>query len=333
MRNKFLLLIAMALLLLSGCGSKQYYSPESTKTISSSVSADEIVNFSRNGATMSLGKVLTPTGELDIHLEKGYSFINQSAGHIIIADNKGLCRVTKDGQTKEAKFSKALVAGTMVGENALAYLLKNNNFGIYDFSKKAIIYNNKAEKVFSIDTRIANPLQVDNLVVIPLLNGKLTILDLNTLKISKEMFVSTESSLNNIIFLQRLNNALIAATPHKVIAYSNKGKREYAQEISEVILDKDGLFVFSKDGRISKLSKSLTIQDEKKFRFAHFSIATVYKDRVYALDKQGYLVVSNKDFTKHNVFELSEVDGYAFVSDGKLYYNGEKINLDTLSYE
>ncbi len=332
MNSKTLLLSFMTLLFLVGCGSKQYYTPETPVTNPSFSSSDDIVSFSRDGATLSSGKVLTTTGELKLKLENGYRFINQSAGFVIIADREGNCKVIKDGKSRETKFVKAMVAGAMVGDNALVYLLKDNNFGIYDFSKKSILYNNKDEKVFSIDTRVANPIQIDNLVVIPLLNGKLTILNLQTLKISKEIFVSTENFLNNIIFLKRFKNSLIAATPHTLIAYSNRGKREFKREISEVILDKDSIFVFSKDGQISKLDESLTVQDEKKFRFAHFSISTVYKDRVYALDKQGFLIVSNRDFTKHSVYEFPEVEGYSFVSDGKIYYDGNEINLDSLSY-
>jgi hypothetical protein len=330
--HSIILLFGFLLLFISGCASKQYYNPENSKSASSFMSNEKIVSFSRDGATMSGGSVLTKQGKLKLNLKNGYSFINKGTGFIITANRKGNCRVIKNGETREAKFSKALVSGVMVGDDALVYILKDNNFGVYDFSKKSILYNNKAEKVFSIDTRVANPIQIDNLVVIPLLNGKLTILDLKTLKISKEIFVSTENFLNNIIFLKRLKNSLIAATPHKVISYSNKGKREFEREISEVILDGDDIFVFSKDGRISKLNESLTIQDEKKFKFAHFSIATVYKDRVYALEQQGYMIVSNKDFTKHNVYDFEKVDGYSFVSNSKLYYSGNRIDLDSLKY-
>ena len=143
-----------------------------------------------------------------------------------------------------AKFSKALVAGAMVGDDALVYLLKDNNFGLYDFSKNSIIYNNKAEKVFSIDTRVANPIQVENLVVVPLLDGKLSILDLKTLKITKEIIISTNSVLNNVIFLKRFKNSLIASTPHSLISYSNKGKREFKRE-----------------------TKSTTLSSKKRFRY------------------------------------------------------------------
>ncbi len=333
MYKRFLLLSSIIILFLAGCSSKQYYSPKNISSSSSSLlSSSEIVNFNRDGATLKNGTVLTRRGVPKLNLKNGYRFINRTKNGILIANGDGLCKILKNQKSKSIKFSKALLAGTIIGDK-LIYLLRDNSFGIYDLSKNSIIFNNKGEKVYSIDARVTNPLKVDKLVVVPLLNGKITILDLKTQKIVKEIFVSTESSLNNIIFLRRFKNSLIVATPHKLISVSNKGRREFVEEISEVALDSKNIFVFSKDGKVSKLDESLTVQDEKKFRFAHFSVSTIYKDRVCMLDKQGYLIVSNKNFTKHKVYEFPEVDGYSFVSGGKIYYNGNKINLNSLNYQ
>jgi hypothetical protein len=179
--------------------------------------------------------------------------------------------------------------------------------------------------------RVTNPIQVDDLVVVPLLNGKIAILDLKSKKLFKEIVISTQSSLNNIIFLGKLNNSLIVATPHKLVAISGKGRKEFEDEISEVAIDGNFIFVFSKDGKISKLDESLTVQDEKKFRFAHFSVATLYNGKVYALDKQGYLIVSNRDFTKYLIYEFPEVESYSFVSGGEIYYGENVIKLNSLN--
>ena len=333
MYKKILLASSMATLLFTGCGSKQYYTPEQTQSLSSLNMGDKIIHYSRDGATLASGKILTKHEAVNLKLEKGFHFINNSQSAAITADMQGNCNIVNGkGTVASTKFPKALVAGTLIGKY-LVFVLQNNSFGVYDFEKKSIVYANKAEKAYAIDTRIANPLKVDALVVIPTLDGKLTILDLNTLKIAKEMYVSTESSLNNIIYLSRINNTLVAATPNKVLSVSNKGKKELDTAISEVIIDDNSIFVFAKDGRILKLNESLSIESEKKFRFAHFSVATVYKDKVFALDKQGYLIVSNKSFSKHRVYKVSEVEGYAFVSNGKLYYDSEIIDLNSLSYK
>ena len=333
MYKKLLLASTLTAFIFSGCGSKQYYTPEQTNKASTISMGDTIIHYSRDGATLASGNVLTKNEMVNLKLEKGFHFINNSKDAAITADQQGNCNiVAAKGTVASAKFPQALVAGTLIGKY-LIYVLQNNTFGIYDFEKNAIAYSNKSEKAYAIDTRIANPLVVDNLVVIPTLDGKLTILDLSTLKVSKEMYVSTEKSLNNIIFLGRLKNTLIAATPSKVLSVSNKGKKELDTAISDVIIDKESLFVFAKDGRILQLNDELSIEAEKKFKFAHFSVATIFNDKIYALDKQGYLIVSNKSFSKHKVYNISEVDGYAFISNGKLYYDGEIIELNSLSYE
>ncbi len=332
MYPKILLLSSVALLLLAGCGSKQYYTPEKTYE-ASSLSGAEVISFTRDSATLSSGVTLTPTKALTLNLEKGYYFINSSVGGSIVANKKGDCQIIqKNGSSKKIKLPRALVAGTVI-DNQLIYLLQNNHFGIYDLAKNSVVYNNKAEKALSIDTRIANPLQVDNLVVIPTLNGKLVILDLATFKISKEIYVSTESTLNNVIFLKRLNNTLVSATPHKVISVSNQGKREFKSAISEVLINDKSIFVFSKDGQISQLDESLKVKNQKKFKFAHFSLATMDNNKIYALDKQGYLIVTNKALTKDKIYSFPEVEDYSFASAGKIYYNGNVIDLSKLNYE
>ena len=333
MYKKLLLASTVAALTLSGCGSRQYYSPEQTHSASSANMGDSIVHYSRDGATLASGNVLTKNQMVKLKLEKGFHFINNAKNVAITADSQGNCNiVSAKGTVASAKFPKALVAGTIIGKY-LVYVLQDNHFGVYNFETKSVAYNNKSEKAYAIDTRIANPLHIDNLAVIPTLDGKLVILDLSTLKVSKEMYVSTEKSLNNVIFLGRLKNTLIAATPNKVLSISNKGKKELDKAVSEVLIDKDAVFVFAKDGKILQVNDELAINSEKKFKFAHFSVATVYDDKVYALDKQGYLVVSNKSFSKHKVYNVSEVEGYAFVSNGKIYYDGSIIKLNTLSYE
>jgi outer membrane protein assembly factor BamB len=333
MLKKTLLATAVATIIFSGCSSKQYYEPANAFSLSTLNMGDKIIHYSRDGATLESGKVLTKNQMVDLQLPQGFYFINNSANAAITADLHGNCNiVTKNGIANSIKFPEALVAGTLV-DKYLIYLLQNNHYGVYDLSQKKVIYDNKSNKAFAIDTRIANPLLVDKLVVIPTLDGKLTVLDLSTMKVVKEMYVSTEPTLNNIIFLGKLNNTLIAATPYRLLSISSRGKKELDTAISEVLTDNHSIFVFAKDGRILKLNEALSIEAEKKFKFAHFSVAALTQDKVFALDKQGYLIVANKNLSKHKVYKVSEVDSYAFVSQGKLYLDDEIIDLNQLTYE
>ena len=333
MLKKTLLATTVATLIFSGCSSKQYFEPVNTSSLSTTSMGDRIVHYSRDGATLASGKVLTKTQTVDLKLQDGFYFINNSRNAAITADLHGNCNiVTKDGIAESIKFPEALVAGTLIGKQ-LVYVLQNNHYGVYDFSQKKIVYDNKANKAFAIDTRIANPLPVDKLIVIPTLDGKLTVLDLSTMNIAKEMYVSTESTLNNVIFLGKIKNTLIAATPHRVLSISSNGKKELDTSVSEVLTDNNSLFVFATDGRVLKLNESLSIVSEKKFKFAHFSVAALGADKVFALDKQGYLIVANKNLSKHKVYKLSEIDTYAFVSQERLYLDNEIVDLSQLTYE
>ncbi len=333
MVKKTLLAITLILYIFIGCSGRQYYEPKNSTTLSGINMKDRLVHYSRDGATLASGKILTKSQMVDLHLPKGFYFINNSRHAAITADLEGNCNIiTQKGIVASIKFPKALVAGTLV-EKYLIYVLQDNRYGIYDFSQEEIIYSNKSTKVFAIDTRIANPLPIDKLIVIPMLDGKLIILDLTTLKVVKELYVSTEPTLNNIIFLGKLNNTLIAATPNKLLSISAKGKKELNTAISEVITTDNAIFLFAVDGRILKLDETLSVIVEKKFKFAHFSTATLIENKIYALEKQGYLIVSNHNLSKYKIYKVSEVDNYTFVSNGKLYFNDEIIDLTKLNYE
>jgi len=333
MYKKILLASTIATILFAGCSSKQYFEPQQTTSLSTYSMGDKLINYSRDGATLASGTILTKNQAKKIKLDKGFYFINNNRQAAITADLQGNCHiVTRRGTVASAKFPQALVAGTLIGQY-LVYVLQNNNYGIYDFKEHKIVYNNESNRAYTIDRRVANPLLVDKLVVIPTLDGKLVVLDLTTRKITKEIFVSTEKSLNNIIFLGTIKNTLIAATPHKMISLSSKGKKEYDKEIAEVVINGGDIFVFQKNGKIAKLNELLSVIAEKKFKFAHFSAGAVDDKKVYGLEKQGYLIVANRNLSKNRVYNVPEVEDFTFVSGNKIYYNGEVIELSKLSYE
>jgi len=89
MRKTLLLASSIAVVIFSGCGSKQYYKPEQTFSASSSTMGDSIVHYSRDGATLASGKVLTEHQAVKIELDKGFYFINHSS-------MLQLLRITKD---------------------------------------------------------------------------------------------------------------------------------------------------------------------------------------------------------------------------------------------
>ena len=59
-------------------------------------------------------------------------------------------------------------------------------------------------------------------------------------------------------------------------------------------------------------------------------VGTTHKNRVYALEKQGYLIVTNRNFTNTNVYKFPEVEWHSFVSGNRIYYDNNIIDLDSI---
>ena len=127
MYKKLLLASTVAALTFSGCGSRQYFTPEQTYNASTANMGDNIVHYSRDGATLASGNVLTKNQMVKLKLEKGFNFINNTKNVAITADSQGNCNiVAAKGTVATVKFPNALVAGNIIGKY-LVYVLQNNN--------------------------------------------------------------------------------------------------------------------------------------------------------------------------------------------------------------
>ncbi len=98
----------------------------------------------------------------------------------------------RGSRREEITLPNPLLAGTLV-KDRLIYLLKDNSYGVYNLRSREIEFNDKSQIIYSIDGRVANPILVDNYIVIPLLNGKLVIFDLKSNRVIKHVLVSSNS--------------------------------------------------------------------------------------------------------------------------------------------
>ena len=166
-----------------------------------------------------------------------------------------------------------------------------------------------------------------------MLDGKIIIVNPADSANAKVIYISSEKAFNNVIYLERMGNTMVAATPKRLITLGAAGKQEYTANISEVAIDKGRIYLFTKEGEIFALNSNLEAVATAKFKFAHYSVATVFSDRVYALDQQGSLIVLNKSLTKNKIYDLGEVGEPAFITGTKLYKDGDVIELSKLGYE
>lgn len=333
--TSFLFLISL-IVLFTGCSGKKYFEPQETFTTASDSYGGTITDLSRDGATLASGNYIGNNG-VNKHVKVGenYRFLSENSSYVLSSNTDGVLNVI-DKQTNESVRAVALhvpVVSASISNGLIAYILNNNTFGLYRIKDNKKIFENRSERTFAIDTRAASPMFIDNLVVMPMLDGKLIIVDIHNSDNTKVVYLSSKKAFNNVIYLSRMGNTMVAATPQKIITIGSSGKNEYRANISEAAVTDNNVYLFTKEGMIIKLSKLLEVITSKKFKFAHYSVATAFGDKVFALDQQGSLIVLSSDLSKFKIYNIGDVEDPAFITGTKLYKDGDVIELSKLGYE
>ncbi len=323
--------------LFMGCSSKQYFEPEQTFSASNAESSysGTIIDQGRDGATLDNEKYISKDGISKITLGENYRFLSQSGSKVLAGNVEGKLKIIDKNTGKAVRtveLNVPIVAGA-IEDGIVAYILNDNTFGLYSVKDDKKIIESKSEKTFAIDTRAASPMFIDHLAVVPMLDGKLIIANKNDPENATVVYLSSQAVFNNVIFLSRMGNTMVAATPKKVMTIGDLGQQEHSANISDVAILNNTVYIFTKEGAVIKLDSTLNPVAQKKFRYAHFSAAAAYGDKIYALDQQGSLIVLNADLTKSKIYDIGSVDSPVFITGSKLYKDGNIIHLDKLSYE
>ena len=236
MRYLSLITLTAAALIFSGCSGKQYFEPEHTFSASSASRSygSTIVDLSRDGATLKNGQYIGKQGVSRINLGEGYRFLNESPAYVLASNSEGILKII-DKNTKETVRAVALhipVVSAGIEQGVIAYILNNNAFGIYRIADNRKVMESHSEQTFAIDTRAASPIFIDNLAVMPMLDGKLIIVNSANTENAKVVYLSSNKVFNNIIYLSRIGNTMVAATPKRIITLGSGVKKEYRATIS-----------------------------------------------------------------------------------------------------
>ena len=336
---RYLTLVGVAAaLVFTGCSSKKYFEPEETFSASKVTGsyASKIVSVSREGATLENRSYISKTeGLRSIDLGEGYRFMSENDRYLLASNIEGTLKMIDKSSQKVAHqitFDAPVVTAS-VKEGMIAYILNNNVFGIYDIHTKKKRVEEKSDETYAIDARAATPIFIDQLVVFPMLDGKLVIVNSRDASSAKVVYLSSADAFNNVIYLSRTGDTLVAATPKTLFSLGEAGEQEYTANISEVAVADSMIYLFTKEGEVIQLNKALKEQKRTKFKFAHYSVATVIGGKVYALDQKGSLIVLDKTLTKSRIYDVGEVKRPAFISATKLYKDGDVIELSKLGYE
>ncbi|HIP11335.1 MAG TPA: hypothetical protein EYG73_01320 [Arcobacter sp.] len=324
---KIVSLVVLFILLFSACSSKKYFEPKDTH---GSIDAQEIVtpayisNINAIGGTLDNNMIVDKVGISKDKLPLGFSFLNNING-LILAANKSKELLILD-KNETLKFKSNVIAASLQ-DDLIALVFSNNSIGIYDNKNKVFKLKKYYKHSFLNDTRIAMPLFLNKIILFPTLDGKIIIVDKSTNKITKTLTVDPQSDVKNIILLKTINNAMIAASPNKIITLNNGDIKTKEFFIQSYTLDDEFIYIASLDGTIYKFDLSLNIINQKKFKFAKFQ-ALAIGQYLYAVESQGFIIRLSKDFKDSKVYKFAfEEDEKMFAHKNKLYIENKLLIL------
>jgi hypothetical protein len=331
MARKWLAASAAVVLLLAGCGTKESYEPEHTEG-SWHLSGDlesEIVDATFDGAQLEEGQVLTPMGVLDIAIPEGFRYLGNSGGYALAAAVDGTLKLINPEDkslTKTLELKKS-VAGAAVRGDMLAVLFASNDIALYSIASGSPLMKESGTPALASDMRIVNPYFFNDLVLFPTLDGKVVIVHSTQKQVIRSIIISSEPQFNNVVYFNVVGGTFIAATPTTLFALSDREVRE-AYDVRDVVFDDDGVWLTTKQGEVVALTPSLQLKGKQKFPFAHFVGLIATDEKLFMLEKEGYLIVMDKSFDSYKVYDADVDDGYVYAGSKAFYFDEETLPVE-----
>ncbi|PSM52318.1 putative beta-barrel assembly machinery complex lipoprotein BamB [Campylobacter blaseri] len=321
-------------IILAGCSKREYFSPKK-EDIKSKVAYEEklpqsIEYITLNGITLKDGTVLTNDGFLNgIKLEKNEKFLGRYGDKIVYSNLNGELKIidTNGNLVFEKKFPFQIVSASISG-NDLALVCADNSFYRISLSSKNIILYEKLEDVYAIDSRIAAPLFIEDIIIYPSLNGRLMIVHKDANRVIQDSFISTEPFFNNIIYLDSINHKIFVATNTNLVLITTSGNKRILEDIKIIFRYQDRIYLFRKDGVIKVFDLDLNEIANNKFKFAIYTNAAISGNSLYIFEKMGYVIKTDLNLQNPEIFKLSdEISKKSFVTKDRFYYDNKSLEL------
>lgn len=316
----------------SACSTKEVYKPQVVQDDWNKYESSKfmITDTSSNVAQLEDARVLTDKGVVNVDINDTYRLISLSDGWIISASidgNVSLVSVDDSSVIKTLDLKKS-IAGASVEGNELAVIFSDNEIALYDIDSKNILFKELGAKYIATDSRIVNPYFMKGLVLFATLDGKVIFVNDVKKKRLRTVIVSSEDNFNNVISLHVVENKIIAATSYKILSIARKELR-VKYEIRNIVYDDHDIYITTKQGNLISLTSDLQVISKVKFPFAHFYGMLSDGDKLYILEKEGYMIVVDKktfDYTIHEVDFDSE--GFIFTGNKKFFINDMTISVE-----
>ncbi len=331
MKNLLILLLSLSFVFFTACSSKRVFEPQNVKDDWEKYGDinEPIIDVTADVALLENRKVLLKDKEIDITVDEGYRVIANSDGWIISASIDGKVKlqyIDAKNIVEEFELGKT-VAAASVDDDTLAVLFADNEMALYSIKSKAVLLKEQGGTTLAVDSRIVNPYFLSSVVIFATLDGKVVIMSRAKNKKLRASIISSADNFNNVIYFNIINRKIIAATAHKILSMSQKEIREKF-EIRNVTYNGESIFITTKYGELVSLTPDLQQNASLKFPFAHFLGVIAINDKVYALEKEGYLIVAPKDLSSYSVYEVDLEEGYVFTGDNKFYVHDEFISVE-----
>ncbi|AJC85997.1 hypothetical protein [Campylobacter sp. RM16704] len=330
---RYFFLFAVVIFLFTACGTKrEYYQPSQISQLPNTPKNinGKIINFNNNIAQLNNNTFINSFGDIvKFKLDENYHIINTHQDEILIADDNGNFKVInlQGEELFSYKFNESVVSASLDGDD-IALVLASNTL-VYANKNLGIRILQNLGTAYAQDSRYASPYFLNTIIIFPMLNGKLAIVNKSTLKVTKEIIVSSEEFFNNIIYLHIKNDTMIASTAEKLIVVTPNKTLYFNENIKEVNANDNEIFILTKDGRIIKKDYNLRKIDEIKFQFALFSKSMLYNNSLYIFEKTGYLIKIDTDLKNFIVYKLSDaIDKKSFMTNGKFFYQNKILQFN-----
>jgi len=326
--TKLLSFTLLFLILFTGCSSKKYFEPEDTISFKSD-SLDleaSIIDLNANGATLENYTYVSKKG-VHTHTKEGYTFLNYIDNTILSADDNASIHIKNKNLDEVISFDKNIISASK-SKNLLAFGSMDNSIVLYDLNTKQVLFKEYLQTSVVNNIKITNPVFLNTVILYPTLDGKVVIVDIKNKSIVKTINIDPKSDVNNIIFLQEIDDALVAATSKKLFTFIEGKANIKDVEVQNIIIKDDFIYVATLDGRILKYDTSLNILASKKFKFAKIN-ALAFGKNLYALESQGYLIKISPDFTDVIIYDFSFDNEEKVIGiDDKIYFEDEYIIVE-----
>jgi len=356
MIRSFWIAAAALVVLFAGCSTKEYYKPD--RTVNSwpvckepRFSAESIVGETPDkseiptwptckragvhmiyknaqGAVTRKGYVVDISGVTDFTIPDKQRFLGISDGWILTTGIDG--NVTLRNRERNESIVMALektVASAAVKDDLLAVLFASNDMGLYRLSTRKSYFKTQGTPVTALDVRVARPYFLGSLVIFPTLDGRFVVVDYENKEVLRSTVVSSDRYFDNVFYFNVIGDTMVAATQHRLFCLSDTERRQ-KYDLREVFFDRDGIWIATKEGEVIHLSTTLQPLAKRKFPFAHFLGMIVGREKLYLLEKEGYLIVMDKAMESEAVYLVKLDDGINFTSDHAFYVRDKIITVE-----